>query len=51
MVFSDARYRAVNTFILDTTRLGEESLARLGLDATDSAATDHRPVIVDLAPR
>lgn len=51
MMYSDARFRAVNTFILDTTRLGEESLARLGLDATDSAATDHRPVVVDLLPR
>ncbi|MFZ4573183.1 MAG: endonuclease/exonuclease/phosphatase family protein [Phycisphaerales bacterium] len=51
IVHSDANTRVVNSFVLDTTRLSTESLARLGLDATDSAATDHRPVVVDLLPK
>jgi hypothetical protein len=51
LVHSDANTRVVNAFVLDTSRLSEESLARLGLDATDSASTDHRPVVVDLVKK
>lgn len=42
--------QVLNAFILDTTRLDEASLARTGLAATDSLASDHLPVIVDLKP-
>jgi endonuclease/exonuclease/phosphatase family metal-dependent hydrolase len=51
LLHSDANTRVVNAFVLDTSRLSEESLARLGLDATDSASTDHRPVVVDLVKK
>jgi hypothetical protein len=51
ILHNEAGTRVVNAFILDTSRLSVESLARLGLDADDSAATDHRPVVVDLVGR
>jgi endonuclease/exonuclease/phosphatase family metal-dependent hydrolase len=36
------------SWILDTARLSDESLSAMGLERSDSAATDHRPIIVDL---
>ncbi len=51
VVFSDANADAVNAFVLDTARLSDESLARVGLDRADSGASDHLPVVVDLRPR
>lgn len=50
-IFGDANADAVNTFVLDTGRLSEESLGRHGLQREDSAAGDHRLLIVDLRPR
>lgn len=41
---------ATGAFVLDTSRLGERSLARLGMDSTDTDASDHKPVVVDLVP-
>jgi len=35
-------------WVLDTARLSDEALSEMGLERGDSAATDHRPVIVDL---
>lgn len=48
LVYSDANAKVVNAFVLDTRRLSDESLARLGLDRDDSAASDHRPVVIDI---
>lgn len=42
--------KAVHAFVLDTARLSPKALARMGLDATDSAGSDHLPVVVDLKP-
>jgi len=51
LVYSDATADIANAFVLDTARLSDESLARLGLDRTDSEASDHLPLIVDIRPR
>lgn len=51
LVFSDASAQAVNAFVIDTSRLSMKALARMGLDARDSSASDHLPVVVDLKPR
>jgi endonuclease/exonuclease/phosphatase family metal-dependent hydrolase len=48
--YSSSSLRAANAFVLDTSRLGERSLARLGMDSTDTDASDHKPVVVDLVP-
>jgi hypothetical protein len=50
-VYSDANADAVTTVVLDTARLSDASLARLGLDRADSQASDHLPIIVDIRPR
>ena len=51
LLYSDATCRAVNAFVLDTSRLADDTLARAGLTAADSAqASDHLPVVVDLVP-
>lgn len=47
---SDASLRVVDAFVLDTRRLSDESLARLGLERTDCDASDHMPVVVDVVP-
>jgi endonuclease/exonuclease/phosphatase family metal-dependent hydrolase len=51
ILFSGSSADIVGAFVLDTRRLGGRSLARLGLDKADSAASDHLPVIVDFKPR
>jgi exonuclease III len=51
IVYSDSSAQVVNAFVLDTARLSERALAKMGLDRTDSAVSDHLPVIVDLMPR
>lgn len=43
--------RIVNAFVLDTARLSDASLQRIGLDRTDTAASDHRPLVIDVMPR
>jgi len=48
LLYSDSAAEAVNSFVLDTSKLGEAALARLGLDATDTAASDHLPVVLDI---
>jgi len=50
ILYSDGCANVVNAFILDTTRMSEESLARMGLDSTDTNVSDHLPVIMDLHP-
>ncbi|HRQ71820.1 MAG TPA: endonuclease/exonuclease/phosphatase family protein [Phycisphaerales bacterium] len=43
--------RIVNAFVLDTARLSDAALERIGLDRTDTAASDHRPLVIDVMPR
>jgi hypothetical protein len=50
MLFSDGNAQIVNAFVLDTSRLSDESLARMGLDRTDCDGSDHLPVIIDIKP-
>ena len=50
-VASDATMEVVRAFVLDTRRLSDEALARMGLQRGDSAASDHMPLIIDLRPR
>jgi hypothetical protein len=38
----------VNSFVLDSTILADETLARTGLDRGDSEGSDHMPVVVDV---
>jgi endonuclease/exonuclease/phosphatase family metal-dependent hydrolase len=51
LLYGDATSQAANSFVLDTSVLSEAALARLGLDATDTAASDHLPVVLDVTPR
>jgi endonuclease/exonuclease/phosphatase family metal-dependent hydrolase len=46
-LFSDSTLDALQAFVLNTRRLSDEALARLGLERTDSDASDHMPVVVD----
>ncbi|MEM8758089.1 MAG: endonuclease/exonuclease/phosphatase family protein [Planctomycetota bacterium] len=48
--YSDASLAETASFVLDTARINGSSLASMGLDALDSAASDHLPVVVDLRP-
>lgn len=48
LLYSDATADVVQCFVMDTANMSFESLARSGLDATDSRASDHMPVVVDL---
>ncbi len=51
LLFSDSNSSAANAFVLDTSRLSDDVLARAGLTVSDSAdATDHMPLVVDLVP-
>lgn len=50
LLYSDAVAEAANSFVFDTGVLSEAALARLGLDATDTAASDHLPVVLDIRP-
>jgi endonuclease/exonuclease/phosphatase family metal-dependent hydrolase len=45
---SASTVRVVRSFILDTALLSDESLARMGLDRADGAASDHLPVVMDV---
>ncbi len=51
ILYTDSSAALVNAFVLDTSRLSQRSLARMGLDRGDTAASDHLPVIIDLKPR
>lgn len=50
IIYSDSNAEAVNAFTFDTATLTDEALAMMGLDRTDSTASDHLPVVVDLRP-
>ncbi len=49
IVYSDSgSVRTTNSFVLDTSRLSDATLASLGLQRSDTAdASDHKPVVVD----
>jgi endonuclease/exonuclease/phosphatase family metal-dependent hydrolase len=47
----DAGAEIVRAFVLDTRGLSDRALDAAGLDRTDSAASDHMPLVVDLRPR
>jgi endonuclease/exonuclease/phosphatase family metal-dependent hydrolase len=52
ILIDPARLDAARAFSLDTRRLAPATLQRLGLEAEDSHATDHLPIVVDLvAPK
>ncbi len=51
LVYSDSSAEVVNAFVLDTTRLSDAALARIGLDRDDTLASDHLPLVVDLRAR
>jgi endonuclease/exonuclease/phosphatase family metal-dependent hydrolase len=50
-LYSGSTAQAVQAFVVDTSRLSAKSLARMGLDAGDTSASDHFPVVLDLKPR
>lgn len=50
LLYSDAVAEAANSFVLDTGVMSQAALARLGLDADDTAASDHLPVVLDVRP-
>jgi endonuclease/exonuclease/phosphatase family metal-dependent hydrolase len=51
ITYSDSAASVAQAMVLDTARLSDKALAKMGLDRTDSAASDHLPLIVDLLPR
>ncbi len=50
LLFGDHNADLVQSFVLDTTRMSDAALARVGLDRNDTAASDHNPVVLDLKP-
>jgi exonuclease III len=46
-LYSDSSLDAVHAFVLNTRRMTDAALARMGLERQDSGASDHMPVIVD----
>jgi endonuclease/exonuclease/phosphatase family metal-dependent hydrolase len=48
LAYSKSNAQIVNAFVLDTARLSDESLARMGLDRADCDGSDHLPVIADI---
>lgn len=51
VLYSGAGSVVENAFSIDTRRLSEASLARMGLDRGDSGSSDHLPVVVDVRIR
>lgn len=51
LLVGDAQARLLRSFVLDTQRLSDASLARAGLQREDSRASDHMPVVADLQRR
>lgn len=48
LLYSDSSAEVVRSFVLDTSRLSDAALNAAGLSRSDSLATDHRPVVVDV---
>lgn len=51
VLYSDNSASVTSSFVVDTRRLSPRALAQLGVDRTDSAASDHMPLVVDIRPR
>lgn len=51
VLVGDAGLEVSRSFVLDTARLSEAALAAHGLERADSAASDHRPIVVDVRNR
>jgi endonuclease/exonuclease/phosphatase family metal-dependent hydrolase len=51
VLVGNAGAEVVDAFVLDTSKLSDAALARMGLDRGDAGASDHLPVVVDLRPR
>jgi len=49
MLIDESMSTAHNAFILDTRSLSMDALEELGLEADDSKASDHLPIVMDLA--
>lgn len=50
LLYSDATAQVYQSFVLDTRRLSEETLARAGLASTDTDVSDHKPIVLDVMP-
>jgi endonuclease/exonuclease/phosphatase family metal-dependent hydrolase len=50
-IVGDAGARVARSFVFDTRVLSDAALARIGLDRSDSAVSDHLPIVVDLVPK
>lgn len=50
VLYSDSTAQVYQSFVLDTQRLAEETLARAGLNRTDTDVSDHKPVVFDVMP-
>ena len=50
LLYGAATARATRSFVLDTRRLEAPALAASGLEGNDAAASDHLPLVLDLAP-
>lgn len=48
MLYDDSVSAVANAFILDTRSFSPSSLTALGLEADDSKASDHLPIVIDL---
>lgn len=51
VLFSDSSLMVADSFVLDTRRLSDAALMGIGLDVSDSDASDHMPVVVDFVTR
>ena len=50
MLYSDASLRPTRSFVLDLGRLSRESVSAAGLVPSDTAASDHLPLVTDFRP-
>jgi endonuclease/exonuclease/phosphatase family metal-dependent hydrolase len=51
VLVGDAGAVVTDAFVLDTTHLSAKALAKMGLDHSDTLASDHSPVVVDIKPK
>ena len=51
ILLGESAAQAVQSFVLDTSRLTDAALSRYGLKREDSRQSDHLPVVTDVVPR
>ena len=51
IVYSDSTAEMRQSFVLDTAILSDAALDAAGLRRSDSLASDHLPVVLDIVPR